>query len=107
VSLVDVSLPEAERDAWLETIAGQIVGRRLEVPAILALEMHRPLMFLSSQALVVAVPFLGALVGPRNVLKCSRLLEDRANLDRLLNRIEELATARDGRDAPAQEASDE
>jgi len=84
----EATLTEAERDLWLERIAEAVVRRRMEAPAVLALELHRPLHFLGSQALIVATPFLGALVGVENVLKLSRLLEDGRNIDRLIERLE-------------------
>jgi hypothetical protein len=37
------------------------------------------------------MPFLGAFVGPETVAKYSKLLEDRQNIERLIQRIEELA----------------
>lgn len=88
---LETDLPPEERDRLLERAAQEVVRRRLEVPTILALELHRPLAFLSSQALVVFTPLLAPAFGLQNLQKLSHLLEDRANLDRLINRIEELA----------------
>ena len=93
--MLDPTLTDAERDEWLERIADHIVKRRLETPAILALEMHRPLQFLASQAMIVSTPFIGAFVGPTNVLKFAKLMEDRRNLDRLLDRIDTRIAERD------------
>lgn len=87
----EVTLTDEERDAWIERAAREVVRRRMEVPAVFMLEMHRPLSFLGSQALIVATPFLGALAGTDNVLKLSKLLEDSRNVERLVDRIEELA----------------
>lgn len=81
-------LPPDERDHLLERAAQEVVRRRLEVPTILALELHRPLAFLSSQALVVFTPLLAPAFGWQNLQKLTLLLEDRANLDRLIDRIE-------------------
>jgi uncharacterized membrane protein len=92
---LDVTLTDEERDRWIQRMAEEVARRRLEVPAVLLLEMHRPLTFLASQALVVSTPFLGALVGPDNVL-------NRANLDRLLERIEALVSERDAHSSPAE-----
>jgi hypothetical protein len=88
-------LPPEERDRMLDRIADEVVRRRMEVPAVLALEMHRPLTFLGSQALVVFTPMLAPAFGLDNLQKLSKLLEERANLDRLLDRIEDLAADRD------------
>lgn len=92
----EVTLTDEERDAWLERAAREVVKRKLEVPAVFMLEMHRPLSFLGSQALIVGTPLLGALVGADNVLKLSKILEDPRNVERLANRIEEMAVEAQG-----------
>lgn len=94
----------AEDERLLERAAVEVVRRRLEVPVILALEMHRPLAFLGSQALVVFTPMLAPAVGLSKLQTLSRLLEDRGNLDRFMARIEELAAYRE-RDMRAEKAA--
>lgn len=105
---VEIELSPDERDGILERAARRVTERRLEVPVILALEMHRPLAFLGSQGLVVFTPMLAPLFGLRNLQVLQHLLADRQNLDRLLERIEEMAYRRDQEppapDAPACEA---
>lgn len=88
-------LSQEEIDARLDVIARQIVGRRLETPAAMFLEMHKPLSYLASQGLVVAMPMLGPFVGHQNVADYSKILSDSANVERLIQRIEELAAERD------------
>ena len=83
-----------ERDRLIERLAREVTRRRLEVPLILALEMHRPLSFLGSQALVVFTPLLAPAFGVDNLHRAARLLEEPGNLDRLLDRIEALAADR-------------
>jgi len=90
----EVDLSSEERDRWIERTAEEVVRRRLEAPVALFLEMHRPLSFLGSQALIVLTPLLGVFVGVENVLKLSRVLEDPRNVERLVNRIEELSALR-------------
>lgn len=90
---LEVELTDSEREAWLDKAAEAVVRRRLEAPAVFFLELHRPLSFLSSQALIVAMPFLAGLVGADNVLKVSKLLEDPRNVERLMDRIEEKSVA--------------
>ena len=94
--LPETELDPEERDRLIDRIAGEVTKRRLETPAILFLEMHRPLQFLSSQALVVFGPILAIAFHPRNLEKLSLLMQDRSNLDRLLERIEERVAQRDG-----------
>ena len=87
----DVEITDEERDGIIEKWAQKVVGRGLEMPAVLFLEMHKPLSFIASQGLIVTMPFLGAFVGPEKVAKYSKLLEDRQNIERLVQRIEELS----------------
>jgi hypothetical protein len=94
-------LTEEERDRILERAAREVVRRRMQMPAVLALELHRPLSFLGSQALIVFTPLLAPAFGLDNLQKLSLLLEDRANLDRLIDRIEELSAEADDRDQEA------
>jgi hypothetical protein len=92
---LELELTDEERDRLLERAAQTVVRRRMEMPAVLALEMHRPLTFMSSQALIVFTPFLAPAFGLENLQKLSRLLEDRGNIDRLIERIEALAAPPD------------
>ncbi len=59
-------------------------------PALLLLEMHRPLSFLASQFLLVAGPLLSPLVGRDTVTSYVSLLEDRDSVGRLISRLEEI-----------------
>ncbi|HZO90709.1 MAG TPA: hypothetical protein VFB38_20440 [Chthonomonadaceae bacterium] len=88
----DAELPEAERDQLIERLAQQVARRRLHGPAVLLLEMHKPLTFLASQSLLLGSGFLAPLFGPQNIQRYSKLLESRENIERLIRRIEELAT---------------
>ena len=101
---LESDLPPEERDCMLDRVAREVVRRRLEVPAVLALEMHRPLTFLGSQALVVFTPMLAPAFGLENLQKLSKLLEDRENLDRLIDRIEDMAAAQRLNDEAAPDA---
>jgi hypothetical protein len=88
---LELELTDEDRDQLLERAAQAVIRRRMEVPAVLALELHRPLTFLGSQALIVFTPMLASAFGLENMQKLSRLLEDRGNIDRLIDRIEDLA----------------
>jgi hypothetical protein len=100
---LEIEITPEERDKILERIAGEVTRRRMEVPAILALELHRPLAFVGSQTLVVLTPMLAPAFGLKNMQTAARLLEDRANIDRLLERIEELAASRETDQEPKAE----
>ena len=90
-------LPEAERDAMIEKIATDIHRRGLETPAILFLEMHKPLSFFASQTLIVTTPLIEPLVGFDRMRTAANLLESRDNVELLIRRIEELASERTDR----------
>ena len=90
----DEDLSPEERDALLDRAAEEVVRRRLEAPALLCLEAHRPLQFILSQGLIVFTPLLAMLFGITRLEKLALLMQDRENLDRLIYRIERLAGAR-------------
>jgi hypothetical protein len=89
-----VELPEAEQGQVIEKIAQGIVRRGMEAPTILLLEMHKPVTFLVSQGLMSISYFIAPIVGFENVRIASKLLERRENVERLIQRIEELAEER-------------
>ena len=84
----DAELQPEERDALIDKIARQVTSRGMQIPAILLLEMHKPLAFLAGQGLLVSSGFLAPIFGPKNVQQYSRLLESRDNIERLIRRIE-------------------
>lgn len=96
----DIHTPLSDEDVEkkLDAIARQVVDRRMEMPMAMFLEMHKPLSFLASQAMIVGMPFLGPFVGHQKMADYSKLLSDSANVERLILRIEELAAQRDESD---------
>jgi hypothetical protein len=84
-------LTPQERDDLIEKIAGGVVKRGMQTPAILFLEMHKPLTFVASQSLVVTSPFIAPFVGMGNVQLAAKLIEKRENIELLIDRIEELS----------------
>lgn len=82
-------LPEAEREELLESIATQITKRGLSVPAILALEMHRPLAFMLSQSMIALTPLFGPVVGLNRMQRFGRLLGEPGGVEALIRRIED------------------
>ncbi len=84
-------MEDDERDSIIGNIAEGIVRRRLETAAVLLLEMHKPLTFITSQSLIVGSPLIAPFVGIDNLQSASRLLQDRGNIELLILRIEELA----------------
>lgn len=88
-------LSAEDRDAFIEELAHKVVDRRMETPAIMFLEMHKPISFVASQAAIVASPFLVPLFGRDGVARYSRLFSSRENVELLIQRIEELADERE------------
>src|SRR4051812_44920430 len=82
-------LTEEESDALISKAAKEIKKRKMEVPAILLFEMHKPLSYISSQAAIVFSPFLVPFLGFDNVNNYSKLLADRSSIERLLLKLEE------------------
>ena len=90
-------LAPEERERVIETVAQAVAKRGMETPAILFLEMHKPISFFASQGLVVTSPFVAPLIGIDNVRLASRLFEKRENVELLIQRIEELAVEKQDR----------
>ena len=81
-------LTEEQELEMIQKAAHEIRKRKMEMPAILLLEMHKPLHFLASQATIVFSPFLVPFVGFDNVNDYSRLLAKRDNIERLLDELD-------------------
>ena len=91
-------LTEDETEALIQKAAEEIRKRKLEAPAILFFEMHKPLAFIGASASLVFAPFAVPFLGYDFVNNYSRLLADRANVERLIRKLEEkpkLAEAKD------------
>ena len=90
---------DARKNDLIEALARGIVARRLESPALLFLELNRPMGFLYSQAALFFRPFLALFVSMSQVDAAAEVLADRDAFDRLLDRIAELSAP------PAEESS--
>jgi hypothetical protein len=84
-----------EVDALIERVANEIVRRGLETPAVMMLELNKPLTFLTSQSLLVAVPLLGAFIDPEKIELFSEALRSPDTVDQLIDRIEDLSAESD------------
>jgi len=80
-------LPE-RKDELIGKLAQEIVDRRLSVPAIFFLETVKPLSFLGSQAMVFFEPIVQSVFAFKNYKEFYLLLEDRKNVEKLLQEIE-------------------
>jgi len=72
----------------IDKLARMIVKRRLSVVAIVMLESTKPLTFLGSQLMVFLDPFISVFFKPDDYRKFYKMIEDRRNVDRLIERIE-------------------
>ncbi|HQK95344.1 MAG TPA: hypothetical protein PLD23_17745 [Armatimonadota bacterium] len=89
----DEGRPEGASDL-IERLARRVVGLHMAPPAIFVLESTKPLTFIASQALIVFEPIVQAVFSFREYREFQRLMEDRANVERLIDRIEDLEDAR-------------
>jgi acyl-CoA reductase-like NAD-dependent aldehyde dehydrogenase len=81
-------LTEEETESLLDKAAEEISRRKMEVPAILFLEMHKPLAYVGSQAAAFFAPFLIPILGFDRVNNYSRLMAKRDNVEKLIQRLE-------------------
>jgi len=78
----------AEDAEFLDRIARWLALRRLTVPAVVFLESSKPLSFVGSQAMFFFEPMIKIFVGGQGYTRFARILEDRANVEEFLCRIE-------------------
>jgi hypothetical protein len=76
-------------EAILDTVATRITRMGLGVPAIFFLESSKPLSFLGSQVLVFFEPFVKTFFEVKNYERFCRLVEERENVERLIQKIED------------------
>ena len=81
--------PEQENEL-INNIAQAIHKRKMETPAILFFEMHKPLAGIVGQSVVVFSPFITPFVGFDAVNDYSRVLGSRATVEKLILKLEEL-----------------
>jgi hypothetical protein len=79
---------QEEQQRLIERIADEVVVRGLSAPAIFLLESAKPFSFLGSQALVFLSPIVKSFLNLRSYDVLTEMLEDRANVERLLREIE-------------------
>jgi hypothetical protein len=84
-----------ESQALADRIAQTVSRRGLAVPAVMLLEMSRPLNYVAAQALHGLTPLLGSLVGDARVRGFAELLEQRGAVDYLCQRLESRPSAPD------------
>ena len=99
---VDPPGPAQPTDAQaqlIDRLCREIVRRHLVAPAIMALEMGRPLNHLSAQVLHFFQPFVTVLGGAAAYDRFASFLERRGSIDYIIARIESIEAEPCGDDA--------
>lgn len=78
---------EAQREV-VERVVRQIVKRHLTTPALLFLEMSRPLNFIGSQTMHFFKPFVAAIADARGYEHFATFLEQRGSIEHICRRLE-------------------
>jgi hypothetical protein len=85
--------PTEEQRAAVDKICREIVRRHLTTPALLFLEMSRPLNYIGSQTLHFFQPMIGVLTDAKGPEQFALFLEKRGSIEYICRRIEDLEAA--------------
>jgi hypothetical protein len=77
-----------QSEQLIEHLVRKIGRWKLTLPALLVLEVSRPLSFIASQGLLLCQPLLTFFCQEPGVADYADLLAERANVDRLIARLE-------------------
>jgi hypothetical protein len=91
----DEGEPDQDDLAALDRLAGFIVSRRLESPAILFIQSCIPISFIGSQVMVGLEPIVGPFFPQKDWERLARIFERRDGIDRLTAKIEHLVSERE------------
>ena len=94
LNLWEDDLTIEQEEALLDKIENEIRKRKLEVPAIMFFEMHKPLANIAGNLAIATSPFIIPIIGYQNLNDYSRLLSKRDNVDKLLMRLEQKPESR-------------
>lgn len=92
-------ITDERREELLDGVVGVIKRYGLITPAIFFGEMNKPLSFIASQAMHFFTPVLGAFLNEQSITEYATLLEDRSNLEMLLQKLEKAGIEENGRQA--------
>ena len=76
------------RQQLMDAFVQQVARLGMTTPAILFLEMHKPVAFLGAQMLWVTQPFLSLGFSNADLHDFALLIEDRGNVEELIDRLE-------------------
>ena len=86
--------PSEQERRIIEKTARRLVDMRMAAPAIFVLESMKPLSFVASQGLLFLQPIVESILTVPEYQAFQRMLENRENVERLLQRIEEMEDER-------------
>ena len=81
-------LTEEETETLIQKAADEIARRKLQTPAILFIEMNKPLANVGANAALLFAPFVVPFTGFDFVNDYTRLFSKRENVERLLVKLE-------------------
>lgn len=88
-------LTAEDEERLIGKVVEQVSKHKLQTPAVLFLEMHKPLGYIASQAAIAFSPFIGPFVGMNNLDEFTKLIAKRESVEKLIQRIEESAHIND------------
>ncbi len=87
-----MGLDASRRQQLIDRFARRVAGLGLTAPAVLFLEMHKPLAFLGAQMLFAAQPFLSLGFNAADVHDFAAIIEDRTGVEEVIDRLESIKT---------------
>ncbi len=90
--------PTALQQVAIDRVCIEITRRHLSTPALLFLELFRPLNYLGSQLLHYLNPIVSAVLNDDGYRHFTEFLERRGSIDYLCNRIKTLDEKRENKD---------
>jgi hypothetical protein len=94
IETVEVAVPNEAQGAIVEKLCAEVVRRRMSTPALLMLEMSRPLNYVSAQFLHFAQPILSIVTDTAGYRQFTDFLERRGSIEYICTRLEALETSR-------------
>ena len=85
-----MALDIARRQQIVDRVANRIAGLGLTAPAVLFLEMNKPLGFLGAQLLFAAQPFLSLTFDHADLRDLAEIIEDPKGMEQLIARLESI-----------------
>jgi hypothetical protein len=87
-----MALDASRRQQLIDRFARRIAGLGMTAPAVLFLEMHKPLAFMGAQLLFAAQPFLGVAFNETELRDFATIIEDRGGVEEVIDRLESIKT---------------